>query len=375
MNAGTVFFVVPDDLDDPERVSGGNVYDQRLRDGLAADGWEVRMRPVAAADTSADTAAVTVAAAGRNLARTVAALPDDAVVLIDGLLVGREPTALLTHGARLRPVVLAHMVAADLGALERDALRTAVGIVATSRWTRAELIAQDAADPRRIVVAHPGADVAQATEPSASGSRLLCVAAVAPHKGQDLLVTALAGAAAVEGWTCTFAGSLAVAPEFAAELTAAVSSSGIGARVAFPGVLTGRALQRAYAHADLLVMPSRSESYGMAVAEALAHGVPVLATGVGGLSEAIGHGEAAMLVPPDDAWALGMMLRRWWADPPLRRRLQGAAMEARGTATPWAETTRTVAAALADAARLPVTDGQSAARSAARSAAGSVAAS
>src|SRR5437588_10940876 len=101
-------------IDDPERVSGGNVYDQRIRDGLRADGWELRMLPVA--DEHAE------------LARTLSQLPDGALVLVDGLLVAREPDALLDQGARLTVVVLAHGVAPDLGDRERDALRSAHGI-------------------------------------------------------------------------------------------------------------------------------------------------------------------------------------------------------------------------------------------------------
>ena len=341
MNA-PVYVVVPDALDDPERVSGGNVYDRRVCDGLLADGCDIRILLVPEFPAG-------------SLAQTLAPLPDDAVVLIDGLLVGREPAAVVAHGSRLRMLVLAHMVAPELGDDERDALRSAVGIVATSRWTRAELIAQDAADPRRIVVAHPGTDDATATVPSASGARLLCVAAVAPHKGQDLLVTALASAADLGDWSCTFAGSLATDPEFAAAVRAAAAKAGIADRVSFRGVLSGRSLQDAYALADLAVLPSRSESYGMAVADALAHGIPVLTTGVGGISEAIGDGRAAMVVPPDDPWALGLVLRQWWTDPARRRRLRAAAMDARGSHASWAATTQAVATALSAAAVLSST--------------------
>lgn len=333
------FFVVPDALDDPERVSGGNVYDRRVRDGLLADGWDVSTLLVPETDG--------------GLAHALAQLPDDAVTLVDGLLVGCEPAAIVAQSPRLRMLVLSHMVAHELGDDERDALRSAVSIIATSRWTRAELIAQDAADPRRIVVAHPGTDAAVASVPSASGARLLCVAAVAPHKGQDLLVTALAGAADLGGWSCTFAGSLATEPEFAAAVRAATVAGGIADRVSFRGVITGRALQDAYTQADLAVLPSRSESYGMAVADALAHGIPVLTTGVGGISESIGDGRAAMIVPPDDPWALGLVLRQWWADAARRQDLRTAAMDARGSQPTWAATTQAVATALSAAATIP----------------------
>lgn len=352
MNA-SVFFVVPDAIDDPQRVSGGNMYDRRLRDGLRAAGWEVRM--------------LLVTARGRGwTARTLSQLPEGALVLVDGLLAGREPEALSTHAARLRLVVLAHMVpheprdheAGDrelddheLSEEQHDALRAAQLIITTSAWTRSELIAQDAADPHRIVVAHPGADPAPATVASDSGGRLLCVAAVAPHKGQDLLVRALAGLADRGDWTCRFVGSLQVAPDFVDALTSVVEAAGLADRIAFTGVLTGPALEAEYGRADLVVLPSRSESYGMAVAEALQHGIPVLATGVGGIPEAIPPGDAAMIVPPDDPWALSVVLQQWWASRDRRSERKAAALTARSESRSWAATTGIVAAALAGVAQ------------------------
>lgn len=351
MNGGqAVFFVVPDAIDDPDRVSGGNRYDQRVRDGLRADGRDVRM--VLIGDHGAS-----------STAEALGQLPDDALVLLDGLLAAGEPEALTAHGARLRLVVLVHMVADAPTDRPTAALRTARRIIATSDWTRSELLEQDAADPHRIVVAHPGTDPAPATLPSPSGGRLLCVATVAPHKGQDLLVRALIGFADRDDWTCTIVGSLHVEPDFVAALRAEIDAVGLADRVRFTGVLTGPALEAAYADADLMVLPSRTESYGMAVAEALAHGIPVLAAAVGGLPEAIAVPAAAVLVPPDDAWALRVVLQQWWADPALRSARAAAALEARAAGRSWRTTTSIVAAtldaALADAGRTDAGAGHS----------------
>lgn len=339
-----VHFVVPDTIDDPRQVSGGNRYDRRVRDGLRADGWTVHMLLVTGRGTG-------------WTARALAALPEGALALIDGLLVSREPEAIVAHRSRLRIVVLAHMVAAPtdpgdgmLGDSDLAALRAARRIVATSAWTRSRLLEQDAADPHRIVVAHPGVDPAPATTASAGGGRLLCVATVAPHKGQDLLLRALAGFADRDDWTCTLVGSLTVAPDFVAALTAVIDAAGLAGRIRFEGVLDPHALADAYGEADLVVLPSRSESYGMAVAEALAHGVPVLATGVGGIPEAIAREDAAMIVPPDDAWALRVVLQQWWASAPRRDALKAAALEARDAGRRWEDTIAVLASALREAA-------------------------
>jgi glycosyltransferase involved in cell wall biosynthesis len=122
-------------------------------------------------------------------------------------------------------------------------------------------------------------------------------------------------------------------------------------RVAFPGPRTGAELDRAYAAADLLVLASHAETYGMVVTEALARGLPVLATDVGGVTEALGHGEdgtrPGLLVPPGDAAALGAALRSWLGDAELRARLRSAASERRLTLRPWSDTTCAVADVLA----------------------------
>ena len=111
-------------------------------------------------------------------------------------------------------------------------------------------------------------------------------------------------------------------------------------RVIFTGPLTGQALRAAYERADVVVLPSRSESYGMVVAEALAHGVPVVATRVGGVPEALGRAPGGalpgLLVPPDDPTALADALARWIDEPDLRDRLRRAAAARRPALPGWA---------------------------------------
>jgi glycosyltransferase involved in cell wall biosynthesis len=337
-----VHFVVPHSIDDPARVSGGNVYDQHVRDGLRALGCDVRM--------------ILVSENGEaSAARTFAELPDDSLLLVDGLVAVRESRALTLHSGRLRIVVLAHMVGGLVGdsiaaEREQDALHDAKRIVATSGWTRDELIASGLATPGKVVVAPPGTAPAATTTASASGGRLLCVGVVAPHKGQDLLVRALAELTDVDDWHCTFVGARDAAPVFVDELDRTVGSSGLTRRTSFAGVLTGRALERAFARSDLVVVPSRSESFGMVVSEALARGIPVLATRVGGIPEAMAGSAGGILVPPEDPWALEVVLRQWWASPVRRSQLKSAALRSHGNARPWSETVAVIASTLTEVA-------------------------
>lgn len=338
----TLYFVVPDAIDDPQRVSGGNVYDRHVRDGLRNTGWDVRM-----VETPTGSESFTV--------RALSELPDGALVLVDGLIAVREPGALAAHSHRLRVIVLAHMVASlatglspdgtdldDVANREAAALKSAHRVVATSAWTRSELVRRFLVPPETLVIAQPGTDSAAITTVSRGGRRLLCVGVVAPHKGQDVLVRVLARLSGVGDWTCTFVGSLTTEPNFVADLTGTVHAAHLDARVRFLGPVTGQALDEAYGQADLVVVPSRAESFGMVVAEALARGIPVVASRVGGVPEALSSSEAGILVPADDPAALESVLRDWWSNQTLRDDLVTAAREARTTVRSWSSTISTI---------------------------------
>nr|WP_231368946.1 glycosyltransferase [Frigoribacterium sp. CG_9.8] len=176
------------------------------------------------------------------------------------------------------------------------------------------------------------------TEVSPAGGRLLCVGVVAPHKGQDVLIASLTHLTGVSDWTCTFVGSVTTAPDFVADLRRTVRDAQLATRVNFAGTLEGAALDAAYGRADLVVVPSRSESFGMVIAEALARGIPVIASRVGGIPEAVSSSGAAMLVAADDAEALEAALREWWVSEAVRTELTAAAVEARATVRSWRST-------------------------------------
>jgi glycosyltransferase involved in cell wall biosynthesis len=149
-------------------------------------------------------------------------------------------------------------------------------------------------------------------------------------------------------------GSLVCDPPFADGVRRRARDRGLDGRVRFPGALTGQELDRAYAAADVLVLASHAETYGMVVTEALARGLPVLATAVGGVTEALGHGEdgtrPGLLIPPGDPAALGGALRAWLEDAELRDRLRLAASGRRAKLRPWAATASAVADVLAGVA-------------------------
>ncbi len=203
-------------------------------------------------------------------------------------------------------------------------------------------------------VAEPAVDAADLATGTAAGGALLCVAAVTFDKGHDLLLDALATISDLS-WHCVCVGSLDRDPAFAERLRRRVLDGGLDDRVSFPGPRTGAEFDRSYAAADLMVLASRAETYGMVVAEALARGVPVIAADVGGLTEALGHGadgiRPGLLVAPEEPAALGAALRAWLGDAELRRRLRRAARERRESLSGWSTTTSVIAGVLAGASR------------------------
>ncbi|MDG4781793.1 glycosyltransferase family 4 protein [Micromonospora sp. WMMD961] len=341
----SVHVVLPGDIDDPAAPSGGNTYDRRVCAGLGEHGWPVREHPVSGAWPDPDPTDRT------KLAEVLAALPDDAVVLLDGLIASTVPDLLAPHARRLRLVVLVHLPFDDEA--EARALATARAVVTTSEWTRRHLVARHRTLADRVRAAPPGVRPAPPAPGSVTGRRLLCVAAVTHHKGYDVLVDALSTVVGLP-WTMVCAGTLHREPDLVRRLRERLTGAGLTERVRFAGPLTGAALDAAYADADLLVLPSRGETYGMVVTEALARGLPVLTTEVGGLPEALGHtpdgDRPGLLVAADDPAALAGALTRWLTDDALRARLRRAALARRDTLTDWPVTTALLAAALEEVA-------------------------
>ena len=149
----TVHVVVPDGIDDPARPSGGNTYDRRVCDGLTSLGWSVHEHAVAGSWPRPDAASLAA------LDGVVQRIPDDAVVLLDGLIASTAPEVLVPQARRLRLVVLVHM---SLGRRRRRGERTRRSeagrraVVTTSAWTRRRLLELYALPADRVHVAEPG---------------------------------------------------------------------------------------------------------------------------------------------------------------------------------------------------------------------------
>jgi glycosyltransferase involved in cell wall biosynthesis len=174
---------------------------------------------------------------------------------------------------------------------------------------------------------------------TASGPvRLLTVATLTPRKGHRLLIEALAGLDRRD-WHLTAIGSLERDEATVAAVRALIAAHGLEAQIELAGEWPPEALSDAYRAADVFVLPSYYEGYGMAYAEAMAHGLPVIGTDAGAIPETVPPA-AGILVPAGDRRALTAALERMIGDPELRRAHAAGAVAAAAGFADWTETAR-----------------------------------
>lgn len=327
--------------------TGGYGYDREILAGLAGLGWTTS---VCALDASFP---APTADARAHAVHTLAALPDDTLVLADGLAFGALDREAADEATRLRfvglvhhPLALENGVPADrvpaLVESERRALACTRGVVVTSHATVRSL-APYGVPADRIAVVLPGTP----DLPIARGTRgrdavstdapvaLLSVATLTPRKGHDVLVAALARLAHLP-WHLTLAGSVTMHPPTTAAVRAAFDAHGLADRVTFAGDLDEAALRAAYDAADVFVLPTRHEGYGMAIAEAVAAGLPVVATPTGAIP-ALVDDTSGVIVPIDDVDALTTALAHVIGDDHARIALAAGAARRRDTLPRWAD--------------------------------------
>jgi glycosyltransferase involved in cell wall biosynthesis len=361
-----LFFLIPGDL---ETRTGGYGYDRRIIAGLTDRGWRV---DVGRLDDNFPTP---TAQARADAAQQLADIGDGSTVLVDGLALGALPDEVERAASRLRIVALVHHPLAletgiapararTLEASERRALAAVRSVIVTSRATASRLAEYGVAGDRLAIV-EPGTDAAplargsgasadpspidgqlSALSPQPSGLRvaLLCVATLTPRKAHELLLRALA-AIPSRNWRLACAGSLELDPQTASRVLAQIHEHRLDDRVSLLGDLDTPTLAREYDRADLFVLPTLYEGFGMAVAEALARGLPVVSTRTGGIADLVGD-EAGIVVPPGDLPAMTGALARVIGDAELRARLAGGARGVRDRLPTWDASTASMARVL-----------------------------
>ncbi|MEW9872270.1 glycosyltransferase [Arthrobacter sp. HS15c] len=357
--------------------SGGNVYNARLAAGLRALGVDVE---VLAVDGSWPDAS---AKERRRLGGLLGAWEPEmettpgTVTVVDGLIACGAPDELEYAAAAGQCTwVLLHMPSPSHPGGESRALHAAAGVICTSSSAAGAVKEKHGFASSRVAL--PGTEPG----PVAAGSdppHIIAVAALLPNKDQLLTVAALANLRNL-AWTASLVGTDDADPAYAAQVRAAVSSLGMENRVRLTGQLDGRELEDEWSRADLSLLVSRAETFGLVVTESLARGIPVIVRKGTGAVEALGlsggqavrtdgdsatpgpavglpgaavglpgpavglPGAAVGLEVPENGEAdvLAAVIRQWLSEPPLRARWRAAALDARDRLPRWDHTARTV---------------------------------
>jgi glycosyltransferase involved in cell wall biosynthesis len=340
-------FAVPGELATP---TGGYAYDRRMIAELEHLGWHIDLVDLGEGFPwpSGETR---MAAQARLLA-----VPAGRMIVVDGLAFGvladaasmlcsRNPLIALVHHPLALESGLSKEQANILRASERAALAATRRVVVNSAATARHLIADYAVPADRIVIARPGSDPAPMAPGSHDGIvRLLSVGAVVPRKGFDVLIAALATLTDLP-WQLTIAGDRSRDPKVAAQLDADIARFKLESRVAVLGAVSPEKLAELYAGADLFALASRFEGYGMAYAEAIAHGLPVVGTTASAIPDTV-PAAAGVLVAPDDSDAFALALRRLIENGGERRRLATFARAAAGLLPTWQDSAKIFSRAL-----------------------------
>lgn len=340
-------FAVPGDLATP---TGGYAYDRRIVAELKQLGWTVDVIDLGDGFPFPDEK---MRAAAKTQLEKV---PERRPIVIDGLalgvlpelaasLKGRNPLIALVHHPLALESGLSAAQAEQFRKSERAALASTSKVIVTSAPTARLLTADYDVPAERITIARPGNDPVEPARGSNDGIvRLLSVGSLVPRKGYDVLLAALTMLADLR-WHLTIAGDSERDRATATAIRNDIARRGLGERIALVGAVSHERLATLHRAADVFVLASRFEGYGMAYAEAIAYGLPVIGTSAGAIPETLPE-DAAILVPPDDVAPLARALRRLIANEAERKRFAAAARAAAARLPSWRESAALFASAV-----------------------------
>jgi len=336
-----LYFAIPGDIN---TMTGGYAYARRLITELSELGLLVKHLALSGTYPTPDNIALGYAD------KHFAAFPDGAIVLADGLAFGVLDAIAQLHSDRLKIIALCHHPLAletglsnahaqELHHSEQRALAAAVAVLVNSSNTAGILTKQFAVKPEKIVVALPGTDSQVFAECNGNPPVLLTVATLTHRKAHDVLITALAQITDLP-WVARFVGSKESDPNWTIHLISKTVEHRLEHRINFIGSVAE--LSAEYSKADLFVLPSLFEGYGMVFAEALAYGLPIVAARSGAVPDVVPD-TAGILVTPNNAEELATALRLLLTQPALRGKLQRGARRAASHLPTWKNTAMIVA--------------------------------
>ncbi|WP_310621539.1 glycosyltransferase family 4 protein [Flexibacterium corallicola] len=350
-NERNLYFAIPGNI---ESASGGYHYNRRMIAGLKGLGWKVEHLPLQGNYPFCELE-------DRNKAKTIfSSLASGSLVLVDGLAFGVLPKVAKENKERLRMLALVHHplfmetglsppVSEALRGLEQATLRNVRHIIVTSPQTAQTLVDAFSIPSSKIHVVLPGTDrPAQHTKPLKKRGciRLLCVASLIPRKGQLLLLEALKGLSSLN-WRLDLVGETAFDRSYTDKVIKAIHQFSLERKITIHGVVPHKELTSFYQNADIFVLPSFYEGYGMAFTEALAHELPIIASGEGAVKDTLPLG-SYIYVAPNNSSELISSLRFLIQEPKARQAMAKKARDSVKLLPSWKNSAQSLAAILED---------------------------
>lgn len=338
----TVVFAVPGKLD---QLTGGYLFDRRVVESFRDRDSAIRVAELPGAFPLVDLVAINAA---KDL---VSSLKQEEVLVIDGLALPAFASLLpLKQGGRSigfihHPLFLETNLMKDLDRYFSD-LESALwssldGIICASPSTARTVISAGICH-KKVLVASPGVDLPTLPQQrylkgthGVKALRLLCVATVTARKGHIFLIQALSQLRH-KPWTLDCYGCLDRDPDSVKMVRRSITQYGLADRISLHGEISPEQLSSAWLQADVFVLPSLHEGYGMVLTEAIAHGLPVVSTLAGAIPETLPQ-SASCLVEPSNSLALANVLSELMDDSDKLERLRMAALHERTSLVPWPE--------------------------------------
>lgn len=334
------YFVVPGDL---KTLTGGYAWDRELVRALETMGVKARLIRLHSSFPDADHAALA------DAALRIAAIPDRSVVIIDGLAGGVMDEIISRNCDRLHIISLCHHPLAFESGIsdalkqkrlqsEKSVLQSSRAIIVTSTATARLLETVFEVPSAKITVALPGTSKQAFARCAGEPPVLLTVATLIPRKAHDVLLEALNRIRDLP-WQARFVGGTHFDPSWTTRILKLRQSLELEKRVVLTGGLED--ISQEYLNADIFVLPSRFEGYGMVFAEALSFGLPIVAAATGAVPDVVPT-EAGVLIPSDDDEALAAALQKLLTDREHFAKLRQGAQNSARQLPEWSDTARTV---------------------------------
>ena len=330
-------FLIPGDI---ETLAGSYIYDKRIIEGLKAKGHTVNLQRLADDfPFPSDESLV-------QCKKIVKSIPKSEPIIVDSLAFGVIPEILEDVAATNPIIALIHVpLSVDpiysayqrtlLTSNEQEAFKLASKFVVTSEYTLDVLLNLGIEMPQIKLVVPGIDDFPQKKNFPDKPFKLLSIANMCRSKDHSILVRALS-ALKDKDWLLDCYGNLDMDREYLSDLQAMIRKNHLQEKILIHGIVSGQELTNAFLNADLFVHPSDFEIYGMALSEALAHGIPVVASTGGGICKTV-PSKMGQFFKPGDVYGLQSILEELFENQDVYKKLWTNAQFYKERAQTWAK--------------------------------------